>query len=200
MRKIGSVENVLLFRVSHSSRFCSESQELYVSSTKRQKMSISRSIVEAVRSLDPPGRFLEKDPNTMLWSDIGHKKAVEKTSQALRDGAASLRKQLSADMGDPGFLNAVFDVVDADPKKDDAKKEDKAKEKIKKKENEKENERGKATGKEKETEDKDKAKASDKSKLSKVRSKSGLHVVVCSRFSILLTVYLVESLRQNRCQ
>jgi hypothetical protein len=64
--------------------------------------------VEAVRGLDPPGRFLEKDPNTGLWSDIGHKKAVEKTSQALRDGAANLRQQLSADLGDPDFLNEVF--------------------------------------------------------------------------------------------
>jgi len=45
---------------------------------------------------------------TGLWHDIGHKKAVEKTSQALRDGAAMLRKQLSADLGDPNFLNAVF--------------------------------------------------------------------------------------------
>ena len=86
-------------------------------------MSISRSIVEAVRSLDPPGRFLEKDPNTGLWSDIGHKKAVEKTSQALRDGAASLRKQLSADLGDPEFLNAVFDMnEDENDKKDEASK------------------------------------------------------------------------------
>lgn len=71
-------------------------------------MSISRSIVRAVRSLDPPGRFLDKDTITGLWHDIGHKKAVEKTSQALRDGAAMLRKQLSADLGDPNFLNAVF--------------------------------------------------------------------------------------------
>lgn len=80
--------------------------------------------MEAVRSLDPPGRFLEKDPDTGLWADIGHKKAVEKTSQALRDGAASLRKQLSADLGDPDFLNAVFE--DHEPgqrsKADSAKK------------------------------------------------------------------------------
>jgi len=96
-------------------------QELYVSSTKREKMGISRSIVQAVRSLDPPGRFLDKDTVTGLWHDIGHKKAVEKTSQALRDGAAMLRKQLSADLGDPNFLNAVFN--------DDAKKsEEKSKE------------------------------------------------------------------------
>lgn len=84
-------------------------KEIYVTSTKRQKMSISRSIVEAVRSLNPPGRFLEKNPCTGLWSDIGDRKAIEKTSQALRDGAAGLRKQLSADLGDPEFLNAVFD-------------------------------------------------------------------------------------------
>jgi hypothetical protein len=56
----------------------STKQELYVTSTKRQKMSISRSIVDAVRSLDPPGRFLEKNQETGLWSDIGDKKAIEK--------------------------------------------------------------------------------------------------------------------------
>lgn len=83
-------------------------KELYVSVTKLAKMDISRSIVQAVRLLDPPGRFLDKDPATLLWHDIGHKKAVEKTSQALRDGAAMLRQQLSADFRDPGFINAVF--------------------------------------------------------------------------------------------
>lgn len=81
-------------------------KELYVSSTKKNKMMISRSIVEAVRN--KPGRFLEKDAVTKLWMDIGDKKAIEKTSQALRDGAASLRKQLSEDLSDPDFLNAVF--------------------------------------------------------------------------------------------
>lgn len=71
-------------------------------------MTISRSIVEAVRNLNPPGRFLEKDLNTGLWFDVGDKKAVEKTSQALRDGAANLRKQLSEDLTDPTFIGAVF--------------------------------------------------------------------------------------------
>jgi hypothetical protein len=85
-------------------------QELYVTSTKRQKMAISRSIVDAVRSMNPPGRFLEKNMDTGLWNDIGNRKAIEKTSQALRDGAATLRKQLSADLGDPEFLSAVFDM------------------------------------------------------------------------------------------
>jgi hypothetical protein len=81
-----------------------------VTSTKRQKMAISRSIVEAVRSMSPQGRFLEKDLTTNLWSDIGDRKAIEKTSQALRDGAATLRKQLSHDLNDPDFLSAVFDM------------------------------------------------------------------------------------------
>jgi hypothetical protein len=90
-------------------------------------MAISRSIVEAVRSLDPPGRFLEKHPTSGLWSDIGHKKAVEKTSQALRDGAASLRKQLSADLGDPAFLNAVFDEDNKEAKEKGKNEEKEAK-------------------------------------------------------------------------
>jgi len=91
-------------------------KEVYVSSTKRQKMTISRSIVEAVRALEPPGRFLEKDRTTGFWVEIDYKKAIEKTSQALRDGAASLRKQLSADFGDPNFLNSVFDENEGDDK------------------------------------------------------------------------------------
>lgn len=94
----------ILSRVRITSR-----QELYVSSNKRDKMAISRSIVEAVRARKPPGRFLEKDPHRNLWFDIGDKKAIEKTSQALRDGAAAYRKQLSDEMSDPNFLEAVFD-------------------------------------------------------------------------------------------
>jgi hypothetical protein len=81
-----------------------------VTSTKRQKMAISRSIVEAVRSMSPQGRFLEKNLATNMWADIGDRKAIEKTSQALRDGAAILRKQLSHDLNDPDFLSAVFDM------------------------------------------------------------------------------------------
>jgi hypothetical protein len=86
-------------------------------------MAISRSIVGAIRSLDPPGRFLDKDPVTGLWFDIGHKKAIEKTSQALRDGAAVLRRQLSADLGDPGFLNTVFAEEENDDDEDKTSKD-----------------------------------------------------------------------------
>ena len=48
-----------------------------------------------------------------IRSDIGDRKAIEKTSQALRDGAAGLRKELSEDLGDPDFLSGLFDMDSA---------------------------------------------------------------------------------------
>ena len=61
---------------------------LYVTLTKRQKMMVARSIVQAVRNQNPRGRFLQKDPVTGLWGDIGRPRALEKTSQALREKAS----------------------------------------------------------------------------------------------------------------
>lgn len=40
---------------------------------------------------------------------VDRKKAVEKTAQTLRDGAAPLRKELSEDVNDNMFIHAVFD-------------------------------------------------------------------------------------------
>jgi hypothetical protein len=40
------------------------------------------------------GRFLELDERTGLHNDIGDKKAVEKTSQALREGQVDIRKKI----------------------------------------------------------------------------------------------------------
>jgi hypothetical protein len=69
-------------------------KELYVTLPKKQKMLLSKSIVNAVRSQNPPGRFLQKDTGKTgngLYYDIGDQKAQEKTSQALREGAPDLR-------------------------------------------------------------------------------------------------------------
>jgi hypothetical protein len=130
-------------------------------------MSISRSIVEAVRSLNPPGRFLEKDPRTCLWSDIGLKKAVEKTSQALRDGASNLRKQLSADLGDPDFLSAVFDM---DVDKDDQTSKNTDSERGGGSDREKgHDEEDSNMDKDLHDKDKEKIRVSDKAKCAKVR-------------------------------
>jgi hypothetical protein len=68
-------------------------QESYLMASKREKTGVAREIVDLIRSLDPPGRFLKKDPNN-AWVEIGDRKAREKTSQALREGAPELREEL----------------------------------------------------------------------------------------------------------
>ena len=54
-------------------------------------MVISRRVIDHIKNLSPPGRFLEKDADTSKWHEVDLKRAHEKTAQALRDGAARLR-------------------------------------------------------------------------------------------------------------
>ncbi len=54
-------------------------------------MEITRRVIEHIHTLNPPGRFLEKDEATNSWRECEMKRAHEKTAQALRDGAAKLR-------------------------------------------------------------------------------------------------------------
>lgn len=68
---------------------------LYITCLKTEKLKISRSIVAAIR--EQKGRFIEKDKDGTYY-DIGDKKAVEKTSQALREGQPKLRQKI-AEMG-----------------------------------------------------------------------------------------------------
>mmetsp|Transcript_33993 Transcript_33993/g.62526 ORF Transcript_33993/g.62526 Transcript_33993/m.62526 type:complete len:469 (-) Transcript_33993:178-1584(-) len=94
----------------HYRSIISQHADVYLTSTKKQKMLISRSIVDKIHTeLNPPGKFLEKQAETGLWHEVENKRALEKTAQALRDGAAPLRKQLLEDMSDPAFLDALFD-------------------------------------------------------------------------------------------
>lgn len=65
---------------------------LYITCLKTEKLKISRSIVAAIREQN--GRFLEKDASKGSWFDIGDKKAIEKTSQALREGQPKLRQKI----------------------------------------------------------------------------------------------------------
>ena len=64
-------------------------------------MRISRGIVTFLRNQTPPGRFLEQNTVTGLWYDIGEKKALEKTSQALREGAPKLRSKIKSESPEP---------------------------------------------------------------------------------------------------
>eukprot|EP00984_Skeletonema_dohrnii_P031553 scaffold24155_cov139-Skeletonema_dohrnii-CCMP3373.AAC.4 len=77
-------------------------QEEYLTSTKTHKMEITRSVIDRIHALNPPGRFLEKDEVWGGWRVCEMKRAHEKTAQALRDGAARLRttsskRQISSD-------------------------------------------------------------------------------------------------------
>ena len=71
-------------------------REDYLRASKRDKAGVAREIVESIRELVPSGRFLKRDTsNPGIWIEIGNRKAREKTSQALREGAPELREELA---------------------------------------------------------------------------------------------------------
>lgn len=61
---------------------------------KMDKAWIAADIVNQIRKLDPPGRFLKEDPNSSLWLEVGDERARRKTGQALREDAPDLREEL----------------------------------------------------------------------------------------------------------
>lgn len=66
-------------------RLVSCNRPLYRGSPKHTKLLVSKAIVQAVHSQSPPGRFLERHKTTGLWHPVAYKRAVDKTSQALRE-------------------------------------------------------------------------------------------------------------------
>lgn len=92
---------------SHWRMLVAANKQLYVTLPKRQKMLLSRSIVNAVRSQNPPGRFLQKDAKSELWYDVGDQRAQEKTSQALREGAPDIRQKLATDPAPSGEVSTT---------------------------------------------------------------------------------------------
>lgn len=75
------------------------SQDAYGSGTKKQKMAISRSIAEAIYALEPPGRFLKKDPETGEWTELSLKEAATRTSQAMAYAVRERSKQQKKQTG-----------------------------------------------------------------------------------------------------
>mmetsp|Transcript_48934 Transcript_48934/g.59012 ORF Transcript_48934/g.59012 Transcript_48934/m.59012 type:complete len:288 (-) Transcript_48934:220-1083(-) len=65
----------------------------YIVADKLDKSPIARFIVGNVRSLNPPGRFMKYD-DFGQWYDVGNKRAVEKTTQALREGGVGVAAAL----------------------------------------------------------------------------------------------------------
>jgi len=66
----------------------------YVNTAKGDKAYFGKHVVKHIRSLNPPGRFLSQDAKTGRFNDIGDKKALDKTRQALREGAPEIEKKI----------------------------------------------------------------------------------------------------------
>lgn len=71
-----------------------EHKQSCVACPKSEKSKYAELIVNELRNLNPPGRFLKKDDGTRLWYDIGKKKTFDKTRQALREGAPTIRQNV----------------------------------------------------------------------------------------------------------
>jgi len=79
--------------------YVEDQKELYNQAPKVKKSVFAKLIVTAIRNLVPPGRFLKQDPSTELWSDIGDRKALDKTRQALREKISTNTTYLSPSHG-----------------------------------------------------------------------------------------------------
>ena len=85
----------------------------YATCERHEKIRISRSIVGAMREIG--GRFLEQieyGNNTVAYRDIGDKKAVQKTSQALREGQSKLLKKLQKNNGGVSTQSSMVSSID----------------------------------------------------------------------------------------
>jgi len=60
---------------------------------KGEKNAIAQSILQVLFSLNPPGRVLKFDNKTGMYTEVSVKKAMGKTTQALREGAPEFRKK-----------------------------------------------------------------------------------------------------------
>ncbi len=73
----------------------------YVAAPKHQKYYYAELVVQTIKNLNPPGRFLQRKKNTSadadegeLFYDVGDKEAINKARQALREGAPEIEAKL----------------------------------------------------------------------------------------------------------
>lgn len=65
----------------------SKKKEYLAPSTKKlEKAHIAAGIVNDIRTMDPPGRFLKEDRGTGMWFDIGDAKAIKKNGTSTPRG------------------------------------------------------------------------------------------------------------------
>ncbi|KAL3910294.1 MAG: hypothetical protein SGARI_002196 [Bacillariaceae sp.] len=97
-------------------RLVRSNRTLYKTCPKHTKLLVAKAVVQAVQQQDPPGRFLErkKEANSNnyikgLWFPIDYKKAVDKTSQALREKESEKDDEgdLKAPQANPSEIQAA---------------------------------------------------------------------------------------------
>jgi len=85
-------------------------QELYATSSKFDKLKISKAIVAAIRHFG--GNFIQSDEQRGgLYFDIGDKRAWDKTSQALREGQAEVRGKLAEEPADTSKILEYKQII-----------------------------------------------------------------------------------------
>lgn len=76
----------------------------YLASKKLDKVKIANKIVQFVRGMNPPGRFLMEDPSSGDWVEIGDDKARKKAGQAMREKSDETRKEMKQRRASGAFL------------------------------------------------------------------------------------------------
>lgn len=66
-------------------------KERYKRAKRHLKIPITKEIIELIKNLDPPGRFLVRDENNE-WKEYTNEQALTKTAQALREGATKAER------------------------------------------------------------------------------------------------------------
>lgn len=94
----------------------------YVAAPKDFKPLFAKKIIDALKSLNPPGRFLQQDPDTKLWHELDEKRAMAKTRQALREGAPEVIKQIKSECEKSEDENTVHSATGADSVADKKKR------------------------------------------------------------------------------
>eukprot|EP00574_Skeletonema_japonicum_P004500 CAMPEP_0201718480 /NCGR_PEP_ID=MMETSP0593-20130828/3985_1 /ASSEMBLY_ACC=CAM_ASM_000672 /TAXON_ID=267983 /ORGANISM="Skeletonema japonicum, Strain CCMP2506" /LENGTH=471 /DNA_ID=CAMNT_0048208789 /DNA_START=148 /DNA_END=1563 /DNA_ORIENTATION=+ len=67
----------------HFRKMIEDNKDAYMKGTKKQKMNQSNIIVEAIYSMDPPGRFLKKCIDTGEWKELSKRDAADRVAQAI---------------------------------------------------------------------------------------------------------------------
>ena len=96
----------------HFRKLVESARDYYVALPPNKKILVSQLFFGAVKSLNPPGRFLkEKEKVHDLWEELEEKDALAKTSQALREGQPEHKKsEVVRRIASSGIDSLIYEV------------------------------------------------------------------------------------------